>query len=73
MNFRTVLLLAIGLTLTCAVAGCGSAASTKAPPITGKPRVAWKDMTTDQKIESLQHSPAPNKAQLIEQVKQGKY
>jgi hypothetical protein len=73
MTIRALLLIAVAAAAAAVVDGCGNAAPSKAPPITGKPRKHWKDMSQDEKIASLEHSPAPNRDQLIELVKQGKY
>jgi hypothetical protein len=70
----TILLILGGVIGTAMVLeGCGEAAPTKAPPITGKARKKWKDMSSDEKIAVLEKSPAPNKGKLEQLVREGKY
>lgn len=62
MNLQRLSLIAVA---ACAVApllgGCGDAAPTKAPPITGKIK-EWKDMAKEEKLETVKTSPMPEEA-----------
>ena len=73
MKLNTLVIIGVIAGAAMVLEGCGSAAPTSAPPITGKPRKKWKDMSSGEKIAVLEKSPAPNKQALEALVRQGKY
>ncbi len=73
MKLTTLIAITATVFGACVLEGCGDAAPSQAPPITGKPFKKWKDLTPTEKIAALERSPDPMRAQHEEMVREGKY
>jgi hypothetical protein len=70
MNYaRSLLWVLFAVAVVAPLTGCGDEVSTKAPPITAKPKKEWKAMTKQEKIDLINRQPMPEEAKQKELAK----